>query len=58
MVDIVLEERHLVGHAERVEAGLQQRVASEIVRNHVAQVETLGRRIFEMPHVEVQAGRR
>ena len=55
VIDIVLEERNGVADAQLIERLLQELVAGHVVGDHIAQVEALGRRVLEVPHVQIEA---
>ena len=54
MVDVVLHERHPVGDGHALQRVLQDAIARMIERNHVAQADAFGRRVLDVPHVEIQ----
>ena len=41
--------------AERLQRGLQQLIAREVVGHDIAQTQAFGRGVFDMPHVEINA---
>ena len=54
MVHVVLQKRHFLCDAKRIQRSLNHRIARQIERHHIAHRATLRRRIFEVPHIEVK----
>ena len=54
VIHVVLNKRDAVFRAESNERRLQQVVSSQLVRNKIVQMQTFGRRVLDVPHVEIK----
>src|ERR1035438_9642451 len=54
MIDVILDERYLVGDAKSLQRRLQQIFPRQLVGHEIAQMQAFGRRVFDVPHIEIK----
>ena len=54
MIDVVLNKRDAIVRFQRGERFAQQRVAGHFVSDEIVQMQTFGRRVFDVAHVEIK----